>query len=200
MTIMNHLVIKLCLPFLFLYLSCNDLSEKTVISDDFLCEYLEKIKVDIRLDVIPTPEEFKNDKVAYRLDTRPDSIQPLKVYVWNTEIDPLFDKLDEEINKDFNEKKYEKISLVDFFQESKCNNFKIKKKETLDQKIFKYNNPNKGILLQTSKLFLSKKNTTRAIIFIRLTRHPLDSSEHAIILKKENEKWIYEKSIGISMS
>lgn len=196
---MNHLVIKLCLPFLFLYLSCNDLSEKTVIPDNFLCEYLEKIKVDIRLDVIPTPKEFKNGKAAYRLDTRPDSIQPLKVYVWNTEIDPFFNKLNKEINKDFNERRYEKTSLVDLFQASKCKNFEIKNNEILDQKIFKYNNPNKGILLQTSKLFLNKNNT-KAIIFIRLTRNPLDSSEQAIILKKENAKWIYEKSIGISMS
>lgn len=86
-----------------------------------------------------------------------------------------------------------------FFQASKCKNFEIKNNEILDQKIFKYNNPNKGILLQTSKLFLNKNNT-KAIIFIRLTRNPLDSSEQAIILKKENSKWIYEKSIGISMS
>lgn len=170
-----------------------------VLSDDFFCNLLERGRVDIRLDYIPTLEESKNGKTPYRLDKRPDNIEPLKVYVWSTEIEPLFDKLDKKIIEDFNPIYSREKSIASVFQKSICDDFEIRKQKILDKEIFKYNNLDRGLLLQTSKLYFNQKDN-KAIFFVRLTRSSLSSTESAIILKKENEKWIYEKSIGISMS
>lgn len=196
---MNHLVITCCFFLLCCNMGCSSHQKEVVLSDDFFCNLLERGRVDIRLDYILTLESFKNGKKPYRLDKRPDNIEPLKVYVWSTEIEPLFDKLDTKIIEDFNPNYSREKSIISILKKTICDDFEIREQKILDKEIFKYNNLDRGLLLQTSKFYFKQKDN-KAIFFVRLTRSSLSSTESAIILKKENEKWIYEKSIGISMS
>ena len=197
---MKHLVIKLGLM-LFLINVCCAPSQKVKLSQDFFCEYLDESKIDTRLNHIPTPEEYKKGATFYRLKERPDSIAPLKVYLWNKTIKPiLYGESKKEINTlGFNFDEGLAAPVLTAFLQSNCNDFNIYNQNNIDNTIFKYDNPDRGIFIQVSDLYFNNEQS-KAILFIRVTRGKLASTETAIILEKREDEWIIVDQIGISIS
>ena len=197
------LAIKNMLPLLsvLIFFGCS-VNKNT--PNPFKDTYMDILKIwDFRYMRVPTYEQSQKG-IKIKKQKRPDTLAPLKIYVQREHIELNMDLLNKkiiELAPDFiftdNTIDYIPVNTEIFSN----NIYEFIPFKNLDD-VFKTdisNQSNFGSVIQFSKLLLNKKGD-RAFLFVRKTRHSLDSEESLFLLEKHSRKWKLVKSIGISRS
>lgn len=153
----------------------------------------------------PTPEQSRKG-IKVKLQKRPDTLSPLKKYIQKEHISVDFDRLNKKMSEMPPDFVYQfKDSTIDYIPKN-ITHFSNKIYEFIPfshlDEVFKTDIPSQsdfGGVLQFSKLLLNKKGD-KALLFLRNTRHSLNSVESLYLLEKKNGKWEKVQSFGISMS
>lgn len=199
--------IKKTLLFLsiLIFFGCSVNKDTSIAFKDTYMSILKKSVVDFRYIKPPTPEQSRKG-IKVKLQKRPDTLSPLKLYVQKEQITEDFDRLNKKMSEMPPGFVYQfKDSTIDYIPKNIVY-FSNKIYEFIPfnhlDDVFKTDIPSQsdfGGVLQFSKLLLNK-NGDKALLFIRKTRHSLNSTESLYLLEKKNGKWEKVQSFGISMS
>lgn len=199
--------ILLLISILF-FLSCSVNKNTSAAFKDTYMDILNTSTIDFRYLNPPTFEQSqKGIKVVPQ--KRPDTLSPLKLYIQKEHIPVNFDRLNQKMSEVPPGFVYQFKDRTENYIPENLNQYSNKiyeliPLENFDEvlRFFKNNEihpRNFGGVLQFSKLYLNKRGD-KALLFVRDTRHSLDSTESLYLLKKKNGKWKVVKSFGISMS
>jgi hypothetical protein len=175
-------------------------------STAFKDTYIEILKGwDGRYMKVPTFEQSEKG-IKFEQQRRPDTLSPLKKYIQKEHITVNFDRLNKKMSEMPLGFVYQfKDSTIDYIPKNVVR-FSNKIYEFIPfnhlDDVFKTKIPSQsdfGGVLQFSKLLLNKK-CDKALLFIRNTRHSLNSTESLYLLEKKNGRWGKVQSFGISMS
>ena len=192
---------------LIVFYSCVAQKDSATAFKDTYMETLRKW--DGRYMKVTSYEDFLKGKRNKTIHKRPDTLPPLKIYVQIPSIEFDFERLKlklSDVPDDFIYH-FTKMSVDYVPQNITAYSNKIYTFIPLNsfdevKKLFKSDIPYQddfGGVLQYSKLMLNKKGN-KALLFVRDTRHRLNSVESLYLLEKKNGKWVKVKSWGISMS
>ncbi len=202
----NDRNIRLIIGIHFLILN-QDKNHSTAFKDTYMRIFNNSI-IDFRYFKTPTPEQSRKG-IVVKPQKRPDTLSPLKLYIQKTHIDVDFDRLNRKLSKmppgfvyGFKDKTIDYIPNNISRYSNKI--YKLIPLDTYNEvaKLFKSKIPFQsdfGGVLQFSKLFLNKKGD-KALLFIRDTRHRLNSTESLYLLERKRGKWKIVKEFSISMS
>jgi hypothetical protein len=205
MTHIQTLAIKKTLLFLsiLIFFGCSVNKGTSIVFKDTYMSILKKSVVDFRYIKPPTPEQSQKG-IKIKKQKRPDTLAPLKIYVQREHIKLDLDLLNNkiiELSPSFiftdNTIDYIPVNIETFSNKI----YEFIPFNHLDE-VFKTDIPSQsdfGGVIQFSKLLLNKKGD-KAFLFIRKTRHSLNSVESLYLLEKHSRKWKIVKSFGISRS
>ncbi|MBN4048448.1 hypothetical protein JYU17_00580 [Flavobacteriaceae bacterium AH-315-O20] len=188
-----------------IFFGCSVHKDASNIFKDTYMSILKKSVVDFRYIKPPTYEQSQKG-VKIKKQKRPDTLSPLKIYVQREHIEVNFDQLKKRLSElppsFINNFTDSIINYIPVNIETFSNNiYEFIPFKNLDE-VFETDIPSQsdfGGVIQFSKLLLNKKGD-KAFLFIRKTRHSLNSVESLYLLEKHDRKWKKVKSFGISRS
>ncbi|GGG33927.1 hypothetical protein GCM10011344_38410 [Dokdonia pacifica] len=200
---MNGIVTKVLflIALINLIIGCKNQTNEILFSDNLICNTFNKNKIDHRLNIIPTPDEFKLGKEPYRLNKRPDSLSPLLVYLLDETFEPnsFFSFKD---NYDSLNKIYKKrMPVSGQFLKSNCRDFNFKnitnsKVQELKNDRIKYRSffrDPSSVIIKLSDLYTNEKRN-QGVIFMTTTYAFKDNTFGSLIfLEKKGNVWQLKK-------
>ncbi|TVZ52689.1 hypothetical protein [Dokdonia sp. Hel_I_53] len=183
----HHLVISIIVVGSLLT-SCQFQKKEESISDNLLCNVLNKLNVDKRLDQIPLLEEFKNGTKFKRLNNRPDSIPPLSVYIDTLKLKIENIKSLNQVYSFFDEKDLQVYELVKADLKLNCNDYTFINLSTNELKSISLAKE-QAIFVQYSNIY-KMENSNIAKIYVVVTTDVLDNTfGFEVDLVKKDEYW-----------
>lgn len=192
----------------FLLVLCCNINEK----NDFFEQTKEAIfslPEDIRYYRPVTLSEY-NDGVKEMVQLHPEgSLPDLRIYAHSKSIPRKFwqiNNIKHKIPTDyffvFSKKNSPKKYLNNNFKEYSFDNRHVTEVNNFDylfSENFEHLENNWGGLMQFSDV-LFNESFNKAVLFVRISVDDLNSSESLLLFKKQNQKWVLEKHILVSIS